>query len=86
MFPLQVLPSGPFPCAWAELGGEDTRVRRFLFPPSPDPSLANIPGLQYSVEVRHFVCAGWSAGLGWERIETQAAWSGKTNTTKRSTS
>eukprot|EP00198_Chlamydomonas_reinhardtii_P001149 XP_001690484.1 predicted protein [Chlamydomonas reinhardtii] len=45
-----VLPSGPFPCAWAELGGEDTRVRRFLFPPSPDPSLANIPGLQYSVE------------------------------------
>ncbi|KAG2425899.1 hypothetical protein HYH02_014900 [Chlamydomonas schloesseri] len=45
----EVLP-GPFPCAWAELDGGDTRVRRFLFPPSPDPSLANIPGLQYRVE------------------------------------
>ncbi|KAG2440857.1 hypothetical protein HXX76_003711 [Chlamydomonas incerta] len=48
--PISTMLPGPFPCAWAELSGEDTRVRRFLFQPSPDPSLANIPGLQYIVE------------------------------------
>ncbi|EFJ43090.1 hypothetical protein VOLCADRAFT_96782 [Volvox carteri f. nagariensis] len=41
---------GPFPCAWVTVDGADFRARRFVFPPTWDPVVVDIPGFVYTVE------------------------------------